>query len=106
MFSFFWYLKHKSILMDAHTHTFRYIYSMFRDMGNLKRHVLLVHGWREDALVCPRPWCDQLFHVVAELVQHKDGCLKFCSACDRTFNRLDKFEAHLRGHETMRKRMK
>ena len=65
-------------------HTFRYIYSMFRDMGNLKRHVLLVHG--ERMLLCvPVPgvisyftWWQSLFSTrmgVSSFVQHVIGLL-------------------------------
>ena len=77
----------------------------FRDSGNLKRHVLLVHGRRDQPLVCPRPWCDELFHVLAELNQHTKMCLKTCDGCGKTFNRRDKFEAHRRAHEAMNRRM-
>ena len=79
--------------------------SICRDTANLRRHVLLVHGFRELALKCPRPWCDKEFHILAELLQHKGQCLKICPTCNKTFIRLDKYVGHMRAHVSMNKRM-
>ena len=78
----------------------------FRDSYNLKRHVLYVHGARQDLVSCPRPWCEQKFDVLAKMKEHLVGCLKVCSICLKTFNRNDKYAAHQRAHVRMARRMK
>ena len=82
---------------------FKNIY--FRDPRNLKRHVKLIHCVRRKAQKCPRPWCDLEFSIVAELVEHKAGCLKVCPTCSKSFTRRDKFAGHMRAHRTMSFRM-
>ena len=79
----------------------------FRDTSNLKRHVELVHMVRLETIKCPRPWCKAQFNILAEMRQHKIGCVKVCpyTDCLKTFTRGDKFAAHERGHIVMARRM-
>ena len=65
----------------------------------------LVHEVRKKAVKCPRPWCDVEFTVLAEMIRHKEGCLKICPECKKEFNRSDKFLGHLRAHKIMNQRM-
>ena len=76
-----------------------------RDTGNLRRHVKLLHGVRKKAVRCPRPWCEMEFTILADMVKHKEECLKICTSCNKTFNRFDKYSAHLRAHNIMNQRM-
>ena len=78
---------------------------MLRTNGNLKRHVKLIHTVRKKAVKCPRPWCPMEFSILAELISHKEGCLKVCPACSKTFKRQDKFLGHLRAHKVQDARM-
>ena len=79
----------------------------FRDSGNLKRHVDLVHMARLDPVPCPRPWCEAKFLVLAEMKQHKVDCVLVCpySDCMKRFIRSDKFAGHQRAHKVMAMRM-
>ena len=79
----------------------------FRDTGNLKRHVQLVHRARLDMIKCPRPWCKAEFNILAEMREHKKGCFKVCpyTDCLKSFVRPDKFAAHQRSHLVMASRM-
>ena len=77
----------------------------FRDNYNLKRHVQLVHDVRHEPVLCPRPWCQKEFNILAEMKAHLVTCLKVCPSCMKTFDRLDKFTAHQRGHLRMARRM-
>ena len=79
----------------------------FRDAGNLKRHVDLVHMARLDPIPCPRPWCEAKFLILAEMNKHKVDCVLVCpySDCMKRFIRSDKFAGHQRAHKVMAKRM-
>ena len=81
------------------------VHFIFRDNENLRSHVKLMHGYREEAMLCCRPWCDKEFNVLADLIKHREKCLKTCAICMKTFKRQDKFNGHMRAHEIMRKRM-
>ena len=78
----------------------------FRDSYNLKRHVQFVHEARQEPVSCPRPWCEQNFDILAEMKEHLRGCLKVCSICLKTFDRLDKYAAHQRAHVRLARRMR
>ena len=79
----------------------------FRDTSNLRRHVDLVHGVRQDLIPCPRPWCQAKFSILAEMRQHKVECVMVCPYpnCRKAFIRPDKYAGHQRAHEAMAGRM-
>ena len=76
-----------------------------RDTGNLRRHVRLIHSFREDAVMCPRTWCSQEFNVVFDMREHKKHCFKVCPTCSRQYTIVKLFQSHLRGHAIMERRM-
>ena len=66
---------------------------VFRDRGNTKRHKRLFH---KTILKCDR--CDEDFLGYDNLRDHRKKCLYYCDKCDWKTDRLDKMEAHKRGH--------
>ena len=79
----------------------------FRDTGNLRRHVRLVHEQREIAVQCPRTWCKEEFSILAEMIKHKEVCKLACpqAGCLKFFTKESLFAAHQRAHVTMSRRM-
>ena len=79
----------------------------FRDTGNLRRHVRLVHEPRETAVQCPRTWCKEEFSILAEMIKHKEACKLACpqAGCLKFFTKESIFAAHQRAHVTMARRM-
>ena len=79
----------------------------FRDRGNLKRHVQLVHQARMDPIKCSRSWCKAEFTILAEMKKHLKDCYMVCpyADCLKTFIRPEKLAAHERGHLVMARRM-
>ena len=79
----------------------------FRDSSNLKRHVTLVHETRRVAVSCSRSWCSRKFNVLYDMRIHRKGCLKICpfAECLKTYQKLSKYNSHLRAHATMNNRM-
>ena len=51
----------------------------FRGTYNLRRHVKLVHEARSIPVPCARTWCKMEFNNLAEMVSHKEICLKSLS---------------------------
>ena len=79
----------------------------FRDTGNLRRHVKLVHTARVVPVKCPRYWCNAEFYILAEMTSHKENCLKVCPYpdCLKQFSKQKHFEAHQRAHLILARRM-
>ena len=80
---------------------------IFRDTSNLKRHVKLYHEQREQAVQCPRTWCDEKFSTLADMNRHKGTCMLVCpyDGCPKLFRKENRFEAHQRAHQIMTRRM-
>ena len=64
-----------------------------------------MHEARKKAVKCSGLWCDLEFPVLAEKINHKEGCLKGFPHCKKEFNRSDKYSGHLRAHKDMNQRM-
>ena len=79
----------------------------FRDTGNLRRHVKLVHTSRMIPVKCPRSWCDAEFLILAHMLSHKEDCLRVCPypGCVKKFSKQNRFDGHQRAHLTMTRRM-
>ena len=79
----------------------------FRDTGNLRRHVKLVHTARVVPVKCPRFWCNAEFNILAKMMSHKENCLKVCPYpdCLKQFSKQKHFDAHQRAHLIMARRM-
>ena len=77
----------------------------FRDTGNLRRHVDLMHTVRKKAMACPRTWCSMEFFIRSEMLTHKISCLKVCSKCQKSFKWIGNYESHLRNHVALERRM-
>jgi hypothetical protein len=54
-----------------------------------------MHGQLEARVVCTRPWCNLTFPTVFDSDQHRNGCLKVCSYCGKTFDKIGKYERHM-----------
>ena len=79
----------------------------FRDSGNLKRHVQLIHEKRDILVDCPRTWCNAKFSIFADMWRHKESCLMVCpyAGCSKAFRKEKRFESHQRSHQAMARRM-
>jgi hypothetical protein len=79
----------------------------FRDTGNLRRHVRLMHERRETGVQCPRTWCKEEFSIMAEMIRHKEICKLACphAGCRKVFRKESLFSAHQRAHQIMARRM-
>ena len=79
----------------------------FRDSGNLKRHVSLVHQVRGTPVKCPRSWCEEEFFILVDMLRHKENCLKKClyPDCIKEFKKQSRFDAHQRAQLVMTRRM-
>ena len=79
----------------------------FRDGGNLKRHVTLVHQIRTTPVKCPRAWCKEEFTILVDMLRHKENCLMMCPYpdCSKKFKKRSRFDGHQRAHLVMTRRM-
>ena len=79
----------------------------FRDTGNLRRHVRLVHEARSVPVRCPRTWCEEEFSILIEMRHHSKTCFLFCpyAGCSKKFRKQNLFDAHQRSHQVMARRM-
>ena len=79
----------------------------FRDTGNMRRHVRLLHEPRKDPVTCPRIGCKAVFSIMADMLKHKDICVMTCPypGCVKTFKKKVKFDSHQRGHKIFADRM-
>ena len=75
-----------------------------RYASKLKRHVHLMHGWRETPVECSRTWCNEQFHVLFDMEKHRDDCYLHCPICAKKYTRMDKFTGHERFHLSWNKR--
>ena len=80
----------------------------FRDLPNMRRHVMLMHEPRRDPVSCPRIGCMAEFSTMSEMTKHREMCWMACPypGCDKKYRKKREFDAHQRAHLVMARRMK
>ena len=72
---------------------------------NLDKHHESLHS--EKTVTCARSFCDQDFPTKFMMLAHLTNCFLRCEwdGCDKQFKYLKKYEAHIRGHRNIQRRM-
>ena len=72
---------------------------------NLDKHHESLHS--DKTVTCARSFCDQDFPTKFMMLAHLTNCFLHCEwdGCDKQFRYLKKYEAHIRGHRNILRRM-